>query len=353
MSTVIVAGGAGYIGSHAIRELKNEGFDPVVLDNLVYGHKTIVEDVLDVPLVIGQVGDKQLLEKLLSGEHPSTRGKDIKGIMHFAAYAYVGESVINPAKYYKNNLAETIMLLEALLEDAKKKNSQPIPVVFSSTCAIYGMPLETDIPIVESTFQNPINPYGRSKLMIEKILIDYHNAYKLPVAILRYFNAAGADIKGDIGENHNPETHLIPLVLQALFNKEGFIKVNGIDYPTFDGTCIRDYVHVSDLAKAHVLALNKILNDKSLSIYNLGIGKGYSIMEVINAAKKVTGKEINIIKSKRRPGDPPVLISSPEKAKKELLWKPEFLDLESILRTAWNWYLFREKTKSKKHINVP
>ena len=348
MSTVIVAGGAGYIGSHTIRELQNGGFEPVVLDNLVYGHRKIVEDVLGVPLVIGQVGDKQLLEKLLSGEHSSTRGKDIKGIMHFAAYTYVGESVIDPAKYYKNNLVETIILLEALLENAKKRNSTPIPIVFSSTCATYGMPLEKEIPITEETLQNPINSYGRSKLMIEKILIDYNKAYKLPVSILRYFNAAGADIKGDIGEDHNPETHLIPLVLEGFFNKDGFVKVNGIDYPTFDGTCIRDYVHVSDLANAHVLALNKIIHDRSLSIYNLGNGKGYSIMEVIDTAKKVTGKEIKILQSKRRKGDPPVLISSPEKAKRELFWNPEFTDLENIIRTAWNWYLFKEKINSNK-----
>ena len=346
MSTVIIAGGAGYIGSHTVRELQNGGFEPIVLDNLVYGHKKIIEDVLRVPLVIGQVGDKKLLAKLLSGAHPLTKGKDIKGIMHFAAYAYVGELVIDPAKYYKNNLAETIMLLDALLEDSKKRNSKPIPIVFSSTSATYGLPSATDIPIIEHTPQNPINPYGRSKLMIEKILIDYHKAYKFPVSILRYFNAAGAHIKGDIGEDHNPETHLIPLVLEALFNKDGSIKVNGIDYPTFDGTCIRDYVHVSDLAKAHVLALNKIISDRSLSIYNLGNGKGYSIMEVIDVAKKVTGKEISILESKRRQGDPPVLISLPEKAKKELLWKPEFPDLESIISTAWNWYLFKEQKKS-------
>ena len=344
MSTVIIAGGAGYIGSHTVRELQNGGFEPIVLDNLVYGHRNIVEDVLRVPLVIGQVGDKKLLAKLLSGDHPLTKGKDIKGIMHFAAYAYVGESVIDPAKYYKNNLAETIMLLDALLEDSKKRNSKPIPIVFSSTCATYGLPSATDIPIIEHTPQNPINPYGRSKLMIEKILIDYHKAYKFPVSILRYFNAAGAHIKGDIGEDHNPETHLIPLVLEALFNDEGSIKVNGNDYPTFDGTCIRDYVHVSDLAKAHVLALKKIIHDKSLSIYNLGNGKGYSIMEVINTAKTVTGKEIKILQSKRREGDPPVLISSSEKAKKELSWKANFLDLESIIRTAWNWYLFKKKS---------
>ena len=219
--------------------------------------------------------------------------------------------------------------------------------MFSSTCATYGLPLETEIPISETTPQNPINPYGRSKLMIEEILIDYHNAYQLPVSILRYFNAAGADIKGDIGEDHDPETHLIPLVLEALSNKDGFIKVNGFDYPTFDGTCIRDYIHVTDLAKAHVLALNKIINDRSLSIYNLGNGKGYSIMEVINAAKKVTGKEIKVLKSARRHGDPPVLISLSEKAKKELLWKPSFQDLESIIRTAWNWYLLKEKRTQK------
>jgi len=343
MSIVIVAGGAGYIGSHTIRELQNGGFEPVVLDNLVYGHREIVEDVLGVPLVIGQVGDKQLLKKLLSGDHPFTRGKNIKGIMHFANFTSVGESVIDPAKYYKNNLAETIILLETLLEDSKKRNSQPIPIVFSSTAAVFGLPLENDIPISETTLQNPINPYGKSKLMIENILIDYHKAYKLPVSILRYFNAAGADIKGDIGEDHNPETHLIPLVLGALFNKDGSIKVNGFDYPTFDGTCIRDYIHVSDLANAHVLALNKIINDRSLSIYNLGNGKGYSIMEVIDTAKKVTGKEIKILKSKRRKGDPPVLIALPEKAMKELLWKPAFPDLETIIRTAWNWYLLKEK----------
>ena len=346
MSIVIVAGGAGYIGSHTIRELQNGGFEPVVIDNLVYGHRKVVENVLGVPLVIGQVGDKKLLEQLLSGDHPSTKGKDIKGIMHFAAYAYVGESVVDPIKYYKNNVAETIFLLEALIENSKKRNSQPIPIVFSSTCATYGLPLDTEIPISETTRQNPINPYGRSKLMIEKILIDYHNAYELPVSILRYFNAAGADIKGDIGEDHDPETHLIPLVLEALSNKDGFIKVNGFDYPTFDGTCIRDYIHVTDLAKAHVLALNKIINDRSLSIYNLGNGKGYSIMEVIDTAKKVTGKEIKILKSKRREGDPPVLISLPDKAKRELFWKPEFPDLESIIRTAWNWYLFKKKNSN-------
>ena len=345
MSIVIVAGGAGYIGSHTIRELQNGGFEPVVLDNLVYGHRKIIEDVLGVPLVIGKAGDKKLLQKLLSGDHPSTKGKDIKGILHFAAYAYVGESVIDPAKYYKNNLVETILLLEALLEHSKKRNSQPIPIVFSSTCATYGLPLETEIPISETTPQNPINPYGRSKLMIEDILIDYHKAYKLPVSILRYFNAAGADIKGDIGEDHEPETHLIPLVLEALFNEDGFIKVYGSDYPTFDGTCIRDYIHVSDLAKAHVLALNKIINDKSLSIYNLGNGKGYSIMEVIDTAKKVTGKEIKILQSQRREGDPPVLIALPEKAKKELLWKPKFPDLETIISTAWNWYLLKNVIK--------
>ncbi len=345
MSIVLVTGGAGYIGSHTIRELQSGGFEPIVLDNLIYGHRKIVEDVLRVPLVIGQVGDKELLEKLVSGKHPSTKGKVIQGIMHFAAYAYVGESVFNPAKYYKNNLAETITLLEVLLEDSKKRNSEPIPIVFSSSCATYGMPLEKEIPIKETTPQNPVNPYGRSKLMTEQILIDYHKAYQLPVSILRYFNAAGADINGDIGEDHNPETHLIPLVLEALFNDEGCIKVNGNDYPTFDGTCIRDYVHVSDLAKAHVLALKKIIHDKSLSIYNLGNGKGYSIMEVINTAKTVTGKEIKILQSKRREGDPPVLISSSEKAKRELSWKANFLDLESIIRTAWNWYLFKKTIK--------
>ena len=345
MSSVIVAGGAGYIGSHATRALQQKGYEPIVLDNLVYGHKHIIEDVLGAGLVIGDVGNKKLVSELLSCNHPATKGKRIDGILHFAAYTYVGESVIDPAKYYRNNLANTILMLEANIEISKQKGIPPIPIVFSSTCATYGIPSENDIPIVENHFQNPINPYGHSKLMIERILRDYHKAYNQPVAILRYFNAAGADSKGDIGEDHNPETHLIPLILKALDSDEGTINVFGDDYNTFDGTCIRDYIHVEDLANAHVLSLNKIIKDKSISIYNLGSGKGHSIMQVIKTARRVTGKDIKIIKAPRREGDPPILISSNKKAREELKWQPEFSELETIIKSAWIWHKYSQREK--------
>jgi UDP-glucose 4-epimerase len=255
--TVLVTGGAGYIGSHTVRALQQAGEAVLVLDNLVYGHRAIAEDVLAVPLVVGQLGDRALLDALLTGAHPQLPAGPVQAVLHFAAYAYVGESVSEPAKYYRNNLGDTLVLLEALRQEGLRRGTA-IPLVFSSTCATYGIPVAEHIPIRESTPQQPINPYGRSKWMVEQLLADFGAAYGQPSVIFRYFNAAGADPAGDIGEHHDPETHLIPLVLEALAGRRPSIQVYGRDYPTADGTCIRDYIHVSDLAAAHVLGLQRL-----------------------------------------------------------------------------------------------
>jgi UDP-glucose 4-epimerase len=250
--------------------------------------------------------------------------------MHFAAYAYVGESVEDPLKYYENNLRNTIQLLHAVLENNIKY------LVFSSTCATYGDPEK--IPIDEDHPLNPINPYGKTKRMIEEILSDYHAAYGLKYISLRYFNAAGADPDAEVGEDHDPETHLIPLVLDAAVGKCKAIKVFGTDYGTPDGTCIRDYIHVTDLALAHILALQRLTGGAGSSVYNLGNGQGFSVLEVIERARKITGKNIAVENSDRRPGDPPVLIASNEKAVKELGWQPQYADLDDIIGTAWRWH---------------
>jgi UDP-glucose 4-epimerase len=254
----------------------------------------------------------------------------IDAVMHFAAYAYVGESVEDPLKYYENNLRNTIELLHAVLEHDVKH------FVFSSTCATYGDPEK--IPLDEGHPQNPINPYGKTKRMIEEILGDYQAAYGLNYISLRYFNAAGADPDAEIGEDHDPETHLIPLVLDAAAGKRKTIKVFGTDYATPDGTCIRDYIHVTDLAQAHILALQRLIDGADSSAYNLGNGQGFSVLEVIERARKITANDIGVENSDRRPGDPPVLIASNEKAVKELGWKPRYADLEDIIGTAWRWH---------------
>lgn len=340
---VLVTGGAGYIGSHAVRALTRAGHQPVVLDNLVYGHAEIVERVLQVPLVIGQVGDRELLEPLLLGCHPALagtqlEGKPIEAVLHFAAYAYVGESVNDPAKYYRNNLGDTLTLLECLIA-----NDRTVPIVFSSTCATYGLPQQ--VPMTEEHTQSPINPYGRSKWMVEQLLHDFSRAYKLPSVIFRYFNAAGADPDGDLGEDHNPETHLIPRVLDAMSGREPYLQIFGDDYSTPDGTCIRDYIHVSDLAEAHVLGLDRLLRMKEREeqaseplIYNLGNGTGYSVQEVIEAAKKVTGRGLLAHVAKRRPGDPAQLVASAAKAHLELGWRPRYPELHTIIEHAWAWH---------------
>ncbi len=341
---ILIIGGAGYIGSQTTKAIKKKGYFPIVLDNLTHGSKELIEDTLKVPLIIGQAGDKGLLKKLLLGNHPKLRGKSIDAIIHFAAFSYIGESVENPSKYYRNNLGDTLSILEVLIDQIKlreEKNIFPlkIPIVFSSTCATYGIPKSNDIPISENAPQNPINPYGRSKLMIERILKDFHNAYEIPSISLRYFNAAGADLDCEMGEDHNPETHLIPLILDALGDGKKSIKVFGRDYPTKDGTCVRDYIHVYDLAEAHIMALKKIINNNICDFYNLGTGRGYSVLEVIDTCKKVTGLKLNVEFVSRRFGDPPILIASPKKIMKELNWIPVYSDLDTIITHAWRWQL--------------
>ena len=340
---ILVIGGAGYIGSHTVKALLEANHDPIVLDNLVYGHKYIIKDVLKVPIIVGQAGNKELVNCILSGKHKEALGEPIDAVMHFAAFAYVGESVNNPAIYYRNNVGDSLSLLETLIDPknqriANRRKSKSIPIVFSSSCATYGIPDKKNIPITETTKQEPINPYGRSKLMIEQMLEDFYNAYKLPSVILRYFNAAGADPDCQTGEDHIPETHLIPLIFDALTDNKKSIKVFGTDYPTYDGSCIRDFIHVSDIANAHVMALEKLIDDGGHNIYNLGTGNGYSVKEIIAKCQQITKLKINIENHDRRPGDPPILIACPKKANIELGWEPSFSSLESIITHAWQWY---------------
>lgn len=324
--TILVTGGAGYIGSHATLALLRAGYEVVILDNLIYGHRDLVEKVLQVELVVGDTGDRALLDRLFS-QH------DIAAVMHFAAFAYVGESVTDPAKYYRNNVVGTLTLLEAML--AAKVNK----FVFSSTCATYGLPIS--VPLREDHPQNPINPYGASKLMVEQMLRDFHAAYDFKSVCFRYFNAAGANPDGSLGEDHNPETHLIPLVLQTALGKRDAVSIFGTDYPTPDGTCIRDYIHVSDLADAHVLGLKYLIEGGDSNIFNLGNGNGFSVKEVIETAKAVTGREIEVTECDRRPGDPPSLVGSSEKAREILHWHPQYADLTEIVSHAWKWHLNR------------
>ena len=320
MNNILVVGGAGYIGSYMCKYLSKNGYNPVVLDNLIYGHRQAVKYG---PFFKGSMDDSALLDQIFSEYQ-------IAAVMHFAAFCYVGESVLQPARYYRNNVANTLNLLEVML---KKRVSR---FIFSSSCATYGEPVE--IPITENHIQNPINPYGRSKLMVEEILEDFSNAYELKYVSLRYFNAAGADPDGELGEDHTPETHLIPLVLETALGKRETINIFGDDYPTEDGTCIRDYIHIDDLAQAHLLAMERLLNGLPGGCFNLGNGSGHSVMQLIETARKVTGKTIPSKVVDRRPGDPAVLIGSSEKAIKALGWRPRFPELETIIETAWKWH---------------
>lgn len=317
---VLVTGGAGYIGAHACKALEAAGYMPVTYDNFDYGHPDAVRWG---PLEKGDIGDRNQLENVMRKYRPSA-------VMHFAAYAYVGESVINPALYYRNNTAGTLSLLESMVKCNIDK------IIFSSTCATYGMP--DQIPIAENHPQNPINPYGRSKLMIEWILRDFASAYDLKFVSLRYFNAAGADPTAEIGENHDPETHLIPLILDAALGKRSRVKIFGTNYDTPDGTCIRDYIHVSDLADAHLLALKHLDQGGASEIFNLGNGNGFSVREVIATARQVTGCNIVSLESERRSGDPSILIGSSEKIRSKLGWKPAHNSLEAIIESAWRWH---------------
>jgi UDP-glucose 4-epimerase len=321
--TILVTGGAGYIGSHAVFALQQMGYSIVVLDNLVYGHRDLVDRVLKVPLVVGSTLDRALLDSLFDRY-------DIGAVMHFAAYTYVGESVTDPSKYYESNVVGTLTLLDAMVAAGVKS------FVFSSTCATYGMPQA--LPITEDHPQQPINPYGRTKLMVEQILADYDQAYDLRSVRFRYFNAAGAHPNGLLGEDHNPESHLIPLVLQTALGLREAITLYGTDYPTDDGTCIRDYIHVCDLADAHILGLEYLLQGGDSAVFNLGNGQGFSVREVIEAAQWVVGKPIPVVESARRAGDASVLVGSSQKARDILGWTPQYGDIDTILAHAWQWH---------------
>lgn len=321
--TILVTGGAGYIGSHAVESLQQAGYNVIVLDSLVTGHRDFVEGRLQAKLIVGDLNDSNLLAEIFNSYQ-------IDAVMHFAAFAYVGESVTNPAKYYWNNVAGTLNLLRAMTIASVKK------IVFSSTCATYGVP--NIVPIPEEHPQLPINPYGTTKLIVEKMLADFEVAYGLKSVIFRYFNAAGAHPKGLLGEDHYPETHLIPLVLLTALGIRESISVFGTDYPTPDGSCVRDYIHVSDLAQAHVLGLEYLLKQDQSQIFNLGNGNGFSVQEVINVARQVTGREIKVVKCDRRPGDPPILVGGSEKARSLLGWQPQYSELETMIAHAWSWH---------------
>ncbi len=318
---VLVTGGAGYIGSHTVRLLASQGRKVVVLDNMVYGHREAIVDE-GVELVVGDVGNKGLLQDLFT-KHA------FGAVVHFAAFAFVGESVTDPLKYYRNNTAEPLTLLEVMQEYGCKS------FVFSSTCATYGVP-ET-IPISESNPQNPINPYGRSKLMLEWILADCDRAWGLKSACLRYFNASGSSEDGLIGEDHEPETHLIPRVLMAVTGEISHVDVFGTDYPTPDGTGVRDYIHVADLASAHAKAIDHLAAGGDSVRCNLGTGVGVSVKEIISAVEEITGKKVPVQYGPRRAGDPPQLLADPAHAKEVLGWVAEHRDVRDMVRSAWTW----------------
>ncbi|KGF91706.1 MULTISPECIES: UDP-glucose 4-epimerase GalE [Prochlorococcus] len=359
---ILVTGGAGYIGSHTVKALIDKGHKPIVIDNLVYGHKYVVTDILKVPLIVGQVGNKKQLMKILLGEHEDLKGtvhegKTIEAVMHFAAYAYVAESMENPLKYYLNNVVQSTILLDAICDYKVVKktfNNLPIPIIFSSTCATYGIPKE--FPITEKTKQKPINPYGKSKLFIEEMIKDLGRYSNLKSVILRYFNAAGAMPDSSLGEMHKPETHLIPLVIQSALGMRDNIEVFGNDYETKDGTCIRDYIHVCDLADAHVSALsifsnesksNYLKNKDNCLVFNLGNGYEVSVQDIINIVQKISNKKIKVIFSPRRLGDAPKLIASSIKIEKILGWKPKFNKIEKIVEDSYNW----QKKNIKRYLN--
>jgi UDP-glucose 4-epimerase len=321
---VLVVGGAGYIGSHCVRQLIAAGHTPVVLDNLVYGHSEAVP--AGVALHRVDLGDESAVGALL-------RSEKIDLVMHFAAYAYVGESVTDPLKYYFNNVVATLHLLRAMLAAGVKR------FVFSSTCATFGVP--DRLPIVEDTPQAPINPYGRTKLDIEHALRSLAQAHGLSFASFRYFNAAGAAEDGSIGEDHSPETHLIPLAFDAAVGKRPPLQIFGNDYPTPDGTCLRDYVHVDDLSRAHIAAFDKLDKPGTALFYNLGTGKPNSVLEVLNAITQVSGLKVPANFAPRRAGDPPALYADSTKARQELGWKVKFDTIEAIVATAWAWHKAR------------
>jgi UDP-arabinose 4-epimerase len=319
-ATVLVTGGAGYIGSHACKALARAGYLPVTFDNLGSGHERAVKWG---PLERGDIADRKRLDEVMAKHRPTA-------VMHFAAFAYVGESVENPGKYYRNNVGGSLTLLEAMRDHGIGR------IVFSSTCATYGLP--DGLPITEATPQRPINPYGASKLMVEQMLADFGQAHGIEWMALRYFNAAGADPDGEIGEDHDPETHLIPLVLDAVSGRRPDVTIFGTDYETRDGTCIRDYVHVADLADAHVLALDALRRGVPSGAYNLGNGSGFTVQDVVETVERATGLAVPVRHGTRRPGDPAALVSDASKARRDLGWQPKLPDLDEMVRTAWAWH---------------
>ncbi|WP_371368414.1 UDP-glucose 4-epimerase [Sporomusa rhizae] len=317
---ILVTGGAGYIGSHTVRLLEKTGGKVVVYDNLVTGHKEAIKNSL---FVEGDIFDSEKLTDTL-------KRFDISSVVHFAAYSLVGVSMVNPREYYHNNVVGTLNLLDVMLANGVNK------LVFSSTAAVYGEP-ETSL-ITEEIAKNPTNVYGRTKLIMENVMADYSRTYGLNYIALRYFNACGADVAGDIGEDHQPETHLIPLVLKACLGKTDKLKIFGEDYPTTDGTCVRDYIHVNDLGQAHVLALKALYNGHGSAVYNLGNGNGFTVKEVIEAAEAVTGLTVPKEIAPRRAGDPAILVAGSQKIRQELGWQPEYTDINKIIETAWHWH---------------
>lgn len=317
--TVLVVGGAGYIGSHMVQMLLEAGHEVVTLDNLSNGYR---DAVLGGTFVEGDLANRALLRQLFADHR-------FDGVMHFASFIQVGESTTHPAKYYENNVVNTLNLLNAMREAEVSR------FIFSSTAAVYGEPQR--VPIDEAHPKGPINPYGRSKWMVEQMLEDFDAAYGLKYIALRYFNAAGADPQGRLGERHEPETHLIPLILQAASGRRDAIRVFGRDYPTDDGTCVRDYIHVTDLCDAHLRALNRLVQGGKSDVFNLGNSQGFSVQEVIATVKQVTGKEFTVEESPRRDGDPAVLVADATRAKKELQWQPRYDALSLIIQHAWAW----------------
>ncbi len=315
---VLIAGGAGYIGSVCVARLLEEGHTVTVVDNLSRGHFRAVSSEAD--LYVGDIGDEEFLTKVFQRVQPDA-------VMHFCAHSLVGESVADPLTYYQNNVCATLVLLRVMIRHGVKR------LVFSSTAAVYGEP--TSVPITEDVPTNPVNPYGRSKLMVENILADCARAYGLRAVILRYFNAAGA--WGRFGEDHRPETHLIPVVLDAALGVREYVTVFGQDYPTPDGTCVRDYIHVVDLADAHLLGLKHLDQIQGLDCFNLGNGTGFSVREIIQAAEEVTGRAIPVKMGPRRPGDPAVLVASSDQIRRVLGWSPRYTDIREIIRTIWEW----------------
>lgn len=319
---ILVLGGAGYIGSHTVYELIDAGNEVVIIDNLETGHMKAVHP--QAKFYKGDLRDRSFVDSVLDTE------KNIDAVIHFAANSLVGESMVNPLKYYDNNLCGTKVMLESLVAHGIDK------VVFSSTAATYGEP--QSIPIVETDPTRPTNCYGETKLSMERMFYWTGVAHNLRFVSLRYFNACGAHISGQIGEDHNPETHLIPLILQAASGKRDHISIFGIDYNTVDGTCVRDYIHVTDLAQAHILAVRYLMDGNKSDIFNLGNGVGFTVRQVIDEARKVTGVDIKVVEEGRRAGDPATLIASSDKAKSVLGWKPEYADLSKIIETAWKWH---------------